>query len=112
MKDGLAHIVGKRIAGVVVAQSPRGPRQQVFLVFEDGTRLEFWGETFVLLGIGRGGGNPAVREIGRWRNRGRARGHALRHLPLPTVPSLAGAPDLCSGARHAHDQQGEAALID
>jgi hypothetical protein len=46
MKDGIAQIVGRRIAGVVVAQSPRGPRQQVFLVFEDGTRFEFWGENF------------------------------------------------------------------
>ena len=46
MKDGLAKIVGRRIAGVVVAQSPRGPRQQVFLVFDDGTRFEFWGESF------------------------------------------------------------------
>jgi len=46
MKDGLAKIVGRRIAGVVVAQSPRGPKQQVFLVFDDGTRFEFWGENF------------------------------------------------------------------
>ena len=46
MKNGLAQIVGRRIAGVVVAKSPRGPRQQVFLVFEDGTRFEFWGENF------------------------------------------------------------------
>ncbi len=46
MKDGLAKIVGKRIAGVVVAESPRGPRQQVFLVFDDGTRFEFWGDAF------------------------------------------------------------------
>jgi hypothetical protein len=46
MKDGVAHIVGKRIAGVVVARSPRGPKQQVFLVFDDGTRFEFWGENF------------------------------------------------------------------
>jgi hypothetical protein len=46
MKDGLRHIVGKRIAAVVVADSRRPPRQQVFLVFEDGTRFEFWGENF------------------------------------------------------------------
>ena len=46
MKEGVAHIVGKRIAGVVVAHSPRGPKQQVFLVFDDGTRFEFWGENF------------------------------------------------------------------
>jgi hypothetical protein len=31
MKDGLAAIVGRRIAGVVVAQSPHGPRQQTCL---------------------------------------------------------------------------------
>ena len=46
MKDGLAEIVGRRVAGVVVAQSPRGPRQQVFLVFDDGTRFELYGESF------------------------------------------------------------------
>jgi hypothetical protein len=46
MKDGLRHIVGKRIAAVVVAESPRPPRQQVVLVFDDGTRFEFWGESF------------------------------------------------------------------
>jgi hypothetical protein len=42
MKDGLAAIVGRRIAGVVVAQSPHGPRQQVFLVFDDGARFELY----------------------------------------------------------------------
>jgi hypothetical protein len=46
VKDGLAKIIGRRIAGVVVARSPRGPKRQVFLVFEDGTRFEFWGENF------------------------------------------------------------------
>jgi hypothetical protein len=45
MKDGLRYIVGKRIAAVVAA-SPRAPRQQVFLVFDDDTRFEFWGENF------------------------------------------------------------------
>ncbi|HEX6634466.1 MAG TPA: hypothetical protein VF038_10890 [Usitatibacter sp.] len=46
MNPGLAQIVGRRICGVVVAESPRAPRQQVFLVFDDGTRFEFWGEWF------------------------------------------------------------------
>jgi hypothetical protein len=46
MKDGLRHIVGKRIAAVVAAASPRPPHRQVFLVFDDGTRFEFWGERF------------------------------------------------------------------
>ena len=46
MKDGLKYIIGKRIAGVVVAASNRDPRNQVFLVFDDGTRFEFWGPNF------------------------------------------------------------------
>lgn len=46
MKDGLKYLVGKRIAGVVVAKSQRSPRNQVFLVFTDGTRFEFYGENF------------------------------------------------------------------
>lgn len=44
MKNGLKEIVGKQIVSVVVADS--NPRQQVFLVFSDGTRIEFWGESF------------------------------------------------------------------
>jgi hypothetical protein len=46
MKNGLAQIVGRRISGVAVARSPNSPRHQVFLVFEDGTRFEFWGDNF------------------------------------------------------------------
>jgi hypothetical protein len=50
MKDALKQILGKRIAGVVVAQSDRDPRQQVFLVFSDGTRFEFYGPDFTCCG--------------------------------------------------------------
>jgi hypothetical protein len=46
MKDGLKYLVGKRICGVVVASSKQGPNHQVFLLFPDGTRFEFWGENF------------------------------------------------------------------
>jgi|GEM_PF-2883450 len=46
MKNGLRYVVGKRIAGVVVAESERPPRQQVFLVFTDGTCFELYGESF------------------------------------------------------------------
>ena len=46
MKDGLKYLIGKRIAGVVSAKSQRSPQVQVFLVFEDGTRFEFYGENF------------------------------------------------------------------
>ena len=46
MKDGLKYIVGKTIAGVVVASSKGSPRSQVFLIFPDGSRFEFHGENF------------------------------------------------------------------
>ena len=46
MKDGLKFIVGKTIAGVVVAKSKRSPHIQVFLIFPDGSRFEFWGDEF------------------------------------------------------------------
>lgn len=46
MKTGVGDIIGKTISGVVVAENKRNPRQQVFLVFSDGTYLEFWGESF------------------------------------------------------------------
>lgn len=46
MKDGVKYLVGKQIAAVIVARSPRQPHDQVFLVFPDGTRFEFYGENF------------------------------------------------------------------
>ena len=46
MKDGLKYIVGKQIAAVVVASSKHSPQHQVFLVFPDGNRFEFYGENF------------------------------------------------------------------
>ena len=47
MKDGLKYIVGKQIAAVIVAESnERWFRNQVFLVFSDGSRFEFYGEQF------------------------------------------------------------------
>lgn len=47
MKDGFKGIIGRRVATVVVASGEKStPRQQVFIVFDDGTRLEFYGEAF------------------------------------------------------------------
>ena len=46
MKDGLKYLIGKRIAGVVVATSKRAPEQQVFLIFPDGSCFEFYGKSF------------------------------------------------------------------
>lgn len=47
MKDGIQDIIGKTIAGVVIAQNKqRAPHQQIFLVFDDETSYEFYGELF------------------------------------------------------------------
>lgn len=46
MKDGLRGILGKSISNVVVASRDTAPKQQVFLVFSDGTYFEFYGEQF------------------------------------------------------------------
>lgn len=46
MKDGVKYLVGKQIAAVIVARSSRPPHHQIFLVFPDGSRFEFYGENF------------------------------------------------------------------
>ena len=46
MKDGIKSIIGKRISAVVVAKGDIGRVNQVFLVFADGTRFEFYGRDF------------------------------------------------------------------
>lgn len=61
MKDGLGYIIGKRIQAVLVAEGESDPRQQVFLVFEDGTTFEFWGQHFSCAsGVTRGGVSEAI----------------------------------------------------
>jgi hypothetical protein len=46
MKPGIREIIGKRIVGVVSAENSHHPRTQVFLLFSDGSRFEFYGERF------------------------------------------------------------------
>lgn len=51
MKGGLGDIVGKEIAGVIVARNDRrAPKHQLFLLFTDGTRYEIYGEHFTCCG--------------------------------------------------------------
>jgi hypothetical protein len=51
MKDGLKHIIGRQIAAVIVAKSDkRSPRNQVFLVFTDGSNFELYGDAFTCCG--------------------------------------------------------------
>jgi hypothetical protein len=62
MKKGIEHISGKTISAVVTAKNPRAPRQQVTLVFTDGTRLELFGEGIECAPVlHRGGILEAVR---------------------------------------------------
>ncbi|MGE0594655.1 MAG: hypothetical protein AB7G23_08975 [Vicinamibacterales bacterium] len=63
MKDAIRDIVGKSIAGVVVKESDRPPRRQVFLVFSDGTYYELYSGSGDIKGAGGidTGGLEAVR---------------------------------------------------
>jgi hypothetical protein len=63
MKDGVRQIVGKSISGVVVAETPRALRRQVFLVFTDNTHFEFWGDS--LTGAG-GVDTGGLEEVGNY----------------------------------------------
>lgn len=46
MKSGVGDIIGKSISQVVVAESSTRPKEQVFLIFSDGTYLELYGDSF------------------------------------------------------------------
>jgi hypothetical protein len=46
MKNGIQDTVGKRISGIVVAENTQAPRRQVFLIFDDNTYFEFYGNEF------------------------------------------------------------------
>ena len=47
MKDGIKEIVGRTVAGVVIAYNKeRSPHNQIFLIFEDGTSYEIYGDSF------------------------------------------------------------------
>lgn len=63
MKSGISEIVGKTIKGVVVNTRNRNtPREQVFLIFDDGTYFEFYGKEFSCAGgVDKGGAGEALR---------------------------------------------------
>ena len=46
MKDGIKHIIGKTIKSVIVTSNDRPPKNEVFLIFDDDTYFEFYGESF------------------------------------------------------------------
>jgi len=61
MKDEIKLIVGKKIGAVVVSERcDRGPNSQVFLVFDDGTAYELYGDVNGSGGLDRGGTGWAI----------------------------------------------------
>lgn len=64
MKGGLKEIIGKTITSVVVGSNKTDPQNQVFLIFSDGTRFEFWGPQFSCAGgVDSGGVSEAIHHI-------------------------------------------------
>ena len=43
MRESIKEILGKTITGIVVAESPRTPEMQVFMLFSDDTYFELFG---------------------------------------------------------------------
>ena len=61
MKDEIRLIVGKKIGAVVVAEGRRdSPKSQVFLVFNDATTYELYGDVQGASGLDRGGTKWAI----------------------------------------------------
>ena len=67
MKDGIKQIVGKTITSIVVGKNDRSsPHNQVFLIFDDGSSFEMWGEHISCAGgTDKGGVSEVVSYIER-----------------------------------------------
>jgi hypothetical protein len=44
MKPGIKQVLGKTISGVVIAENDDRPKMQMFLIFTDGSQLEFYSD--------------------------------------------------------------------
>lgn len=85
MKDGIKQIVGKTIAAVVVASNSRRPHYQIFLVFDDETSFEIFGDAMTCAS----GLNPwGIDRVLRYAKV--AMGASVNHVYLGKGPSNAG----------------------
>jgi hypothetical protein len=50
MTPGIGLIVGKTISGIIVRRGAESPRNQSFLLFDDGTAYEIWTDDYLGLG--------------------------------------------------------------
>jgi len=67
MKDGIKAVVGKQISRVIVSENSEegSPRTQIFLVFDDGTYYEIYGNNLHLTGgVVTGDESEALRTAG------------------------------------------------
>ncbi|MDH4227154.1 MAG: hypothetical protein OEV59_05310 [Deltaproteobacteria bacterium] len=62
INDGLEGIVGKKISGIIAKAGERPPAKQVFLLFDDGTYFEFYGDDINSTKSTSSGGVKEVRE--------------------------------------------------
>jgi hypothetical protein len=64
LTDSLGQLIGKKITGVVVGRGDESPRNQIFLVFEDDTCFEIYGDLMsVASGVDRGGLDGAKKSV-------------------------------------------------
>ena len=85
MKDGIRQIVGKTIAAVVIANNGRRPYHQIFLVFDDETSYEIYGDSFTCAG---GLDKMGIERVLRYAKL--AMGADVTHVYLGKGPSNAG----------------------
>ena len=70
MKWSILDIIGKEISQVVVVEREAYPDQQMFLIFSDGTSMEFYGEPFKCASNLETGGLVSILEfLGRMKTK-------------------------------------------
>lgn len=64
MKSHIRKIIGKTIEKVIVAEDPqRNPREQVYLLFTDGTHFELYGDWLTCANHIEHGGEQAILSL-------------------------------------------------
>lgn len=65
MQKGIKDIFGKTISGVIISENRHRPRMQMFLIFTDGSQLEFYSDNDFACckDLDQGGINRAIRYI-------------------------------------------------
>jgi hypothetical protein len=63
LKEGVRHVVGRRISGVIVKTAESSPCSQVFILFDDGRYYEFYSDGAIqgIGGVDPGGHDAVLR---------------------------------------------------